>query len=319
MPKLPIGLPVYNSEAYLGETLDAMLGQSFEDFEIIICDNASADDTEAICRRYAAVDSRIRYVHNPTNIGGIKNHNLCFKLATGTYFKWNGHDDICLPTYLEKCVAVLDNNPSIVLCQTRTRRIDADGADLIFDPQANMFMDKQGLTRIEQADANYAQSDDAITRFQKALDGICVCQHILGVMRSDVVRKTGLMGPYRDSDHAFLVEMVLHGKFAEVPEDLFTQARTSLQHVRPGVQECQGTVGRPRQSDPRHVAPQDLGTHADLLGHPALALEPERQGAVHRLRLPEGLCQATAPNGECILTSRGGTVRRRRKSPRRQD
>lgn len=221
MPKVSIGLPVYNGGAYLRETLDAMLGQSFEDFEIIICDNASADDTEAICRHYTAIDSRIRYIRNPINIGAIKNHNFCFKLATGAYFKWNGHDDICLPTYLEKCVAVLDNDPSIVLCQTRTRWIDADGADLIFDPRSNMFTDKQGLTRIEQTDANYAQSDDAITRFQKALDGICVCQHVLGVMRSNVVRKTGLMGPYRDSDRAFLAEMVLHGKFAEVPEDLF--------------------------------------------------------------------------------------------------
>src|SRR5262245_8709621 len=60
-PRLSIGLPVYNGERYLAEAFDCFLAQSFQDFEIIICDNASTDRTAEICRSYAQRDPRIRY------------------------------------------------------------------------------------------------------------------------------------------------------------------------------------------------------------------------------------------------------------------
>ena len=75
MPRLSVGLPVYNGEGYLAESLEALLGQSYEDFELIISDNASTDGTADICRRYAKQDSRIRYIRQPRNIGCAPNHN----------------------------------------------------------------------------------------------------------------------------------------------------------------------------------------------------------------------------------------------------
>ena len=68
-PRLSIGIPVYNGENYLAETLDSLLGQSYENFELIISDNASTDGTAGICRRYMKQDSRIRYICQPRNIG----------------------------------------------------------------------------------------------------------------------------------------------------------------------------------------------------------------------------------------------------------
>ena len=82
-PRLSIGLPVYNGEEYLAESLDALLGQSYEDFELIISDNASADGTEEICRLYQAKDPRIRYIRLPKNIGAAPNHNFAFQVAKG--------------------------------------------------------------------------------------------------------------------------------------------------------------------------------------------------------------------------------------------
>ena len=76
VPRLSIGLPVYNGENYLAESLDALLGQSYEDFELIISDNASTDGTADICRRYGKQDSRIRYIRQPRNIGLAPNHNV---------------------------------------------------------------------------------------------------------------------------------------------------------------------------------------------------------------------------------------------------
>jgi hypothetical protein len=87
-PRLSIGLPVYNGEKYLTESLDALLGQSFEDFELIISDNASTDDTARICKRYMKQDCRIRYIRQQRNIGAAPNHNFVVGQAAGELFKW---------------------------------------------------------------------------------------------------------------------------------------------------------------------------------------------------------------------------------------
>ena len=76
LPRLTIGLPVYNGEQFLSEALDALLGQTYEDFELIVADNASTDGTAEIGRRYAEQDSRIRYIRHERNIGLIANHDL---------------------------------------------------------------------------------------------------------------------------------------------------------------------------------------------------------------------------------------------------
>ena len=76
VPKLSVGLPVYNGAEYVAESIEALLGQTFEDFELIISDNASTDDTGDICRRYEKRDSRVRYFRQPRNIGLAPNHNF---------------------------------------------------------------------------------------------------------------------------------------------------------------------------------------------------------------------------------------------------
>src|SRR5207244_10480282 len=108
MPRVSIGVPVYNGERYIAETLDSLLAQTFEDFELIISDNASHDRTEGICRAYAAKDSRIRYVRNSTNLGAARNYRLAVELSSGEYFRWANCDDLFAPTSLSRCVEVLD-------------------------------------------------------------------------------------------------------------------------------------------------------------------------------------------------------------------
>ena len=93
-PRLSVGLPVYNGENYLAESLEALLGQSYEDFELIISDNASTDGTADICRRYGKQDSRIRYIRQPRNIGLAPNHNFVFEQSRGEFFKWAAADDL---------------------------------------------------------------------------------------------------------------------------------------------------------------------------------------------------------------------------------
>jgi hypothetical protein len=126
-PRVSIGLPVYNGERFLRDALDSLLSQSFEDFELLIADNASTDGTEEICRSYAAGDPRIRYIRNRVSYGAIANFNTVFRLTTGRYFKWAAYDDVCAPEFLARCVGVLDDDPSVVLACSRFAGIDEDG------------------------------------------------------------------------------------------------------------------------------------------------------------------------------------------------
>ena len=80
-------MPVLNGENFIEEALDSIGQQDFEDYELIVTDNASSDATEEIVRRYAASDARICYIRNETNIGAAENYNLGFRLARGTYIK----------------------------------------------------------------------------------------------------------------------------------------------------------------------------------------------------------------------------------------
>ncbi len=97
VPRLTLGLPAYNGERFLAESLDALLAQTYTDFELIISDNGSTDRTGEIARRYEAKDHRVRYVHHPVNRGSTFNHNFVIGQARGELFKWVSDDDLYDP------------------------------------------------------------------------------------------------------------------------------------------------------------------------------------------------------------------------------
>ena len=130
VPAVSVGMPVYNGETYLEVAIGSVLAQSFDDLELIICDNASTDRTAEICQDHAARDSRIRYFRNPQNLGAAPNYNLAFSHARGRYFKWLAHDDRMTPSYLAKAVRVLDERTDAVLCNSVVQYIDQDGAPI---------------------------------------------------------------------------------------------------------------------------------------------------------------------------------------------
>lgn len=113
-PKVSIGVPVYNGAKTLPTMLDCLLAQTFGDFEIFISDNASTDQTEAICKAYAARDSRIRYFRQPKNLGAEGNFRFVLDEARAPYFMWSATDDTRSPEYLEENVSFLDTHPTYV-------------------------------------------------------------------------------------------------------------------------------------------------------------------------------------------------------------
>ena len=133
-PPVSIGMFVYNGEKYLRSTLDALLAQTFADFELIISDNASSDGTEAICREYAAADRRIAYIRHPSNIGPAANAKFVLEKARGEYFMWAACDDTHSLDFIEVNYEFLVQNPDYV-ASTCPTGFEGD------DPIARKFVD----------------------------------------------------------------------------------------------------------------------------------------------------------------------------------
>ncbi len=113
-PLVSIGVPVFNSALTLEKTLDSLVAQTFENFELIISDNGSTDATAAICLKYAERDQRIRYVRQPKNLGATLNFKFVFNASQGKYFLWVAGDDTRSSDFLMENVEFLEKNPSYV-------------------------------------------------------------------------------------------------------------------------------------------------------------------------------------------------------------
>ncbi len=208
MPRLSIGLPIYNGANFGEYAITSLLDQTFDDFELIIADNASTDRTEQICREYAAQDDRIRYFRHEKNMGAAYNFNFTFHQAESEYFKWASHDDVLAPRYLARCVETLDNNPEIVLCHTLTDLIDDQGKHLEDDHRPMRLDSQQSHKRFR---------DLSVIRHD--------CVLVFGVVRHKVLEQTPKIGNYVGSDRVLLCELALRGKLCEVPEHLFSRRR----------------------------------------------------------------------------------------------
>jgi glycosyltransferase involved in cell wall biosynthesis len=199
-----VGLPVYNGEDFLAAAIESVLAQTFRDFELIISDNASTDRTEEICRKYVAQDPRIKYHRAAVNQGIVWNYNRVFQLSSNKYFMWFAHDDVLAPTYLTRCLEVLEMEPSVILCFSRWRDIDGEG-ELLAKQRSPIMMD----------------SRDPVDRFRQAIPTGHTCEPWCGVTRSEIVKKTPPYRGFADYDRVWLAELTLHGRFFQIPDALF--------------------------------------------------------------------------------------------------
>jgi glycosyltransferase involved in cell wall biosynthesis len=209
-PRVGLGMPVYNGERYILETIESILAQTFDDFELLILDNASTDGTGEICRDFEAKDERIRYIRNRENYGIVSNFNSVFKLSSGEYFKWASYDDVCGPDFLLRCTQVLDSDPSIVLSYPQIVNIDERGLRVEYP---------QDIPDVNSPDGMF--SDDPVTRFRTWMRNLGFTEPLYGLIRADVLAKTPLHAHHFIGDHIVLSELCLHGKFYEIREDLF--------------------------------------------------------------------------------------------------
>jgi glycosyltransferase involved in cell wall biosynthesis len=126
-PLVGVGIPVYNGEAGIGRVLEELVRDEYRELEVNICDNASTDGTEAICRRFAESDSRIRYHRSETHTDSAVNFEKALSLSGGEYFLWASHHDLRVPGFISKCVEALESEPGAVLCFSKAKWIMEGG------------------------------------------------------------------------------------------------------------------------------------------------------------------------------------------------
>jgi len=202
-PLVSIGMPLYNEERYLRQALDSLISQDYTNFELIISDNASVDGTSDICQEYVAKDQRVHYYRNETNIGSAVNFKRVFELANGDYFVWAAGHDLWHPTFLSRCLEILSQDESILLCYPQAFWIDTDGQQLGLIPGS---IETRGL--------------DRLSRFQVVLWGMGYCYPVYGVIKSQVLKQVNLGVKVIAADNLLLAELSLLGSFANIDEPL---------------------------------------------------------------------------------------------------
>ena len=205
-PTVSIGLPVYNGARFLRRSLDALLGQSFRDFELLISDNASTDATPQIIAEYAARDPRVRCLRADVNAGVEANFRRVLNESSGRYFMWAGCDDWWAPTFVERVAAALERDDRAVVAMSDVEREDESG------------------TTLDTVRFSGAMDPSRMTPRRLALllaGGRPFHLFVYGLFRADVLRRafTGF-APVVAADRLLMCRIALTGGFVPVGEVL---------------------------------------------------------------------------------------------------
>jgi glycosyltransferase involved in cell wall biosynthesis len=196
-PFVSIGMPIYNEEKFLEASVASILNQDYDNFELIISDNASSDKTELICLELAQKDSRIKYIRNDINIGAIANFSQVFDLATGEYFMFAGGHDLWSLDFIKNCLKTLQEFPSSVLAFPSTIWINEADQPI---SKETPFYDTRGF--------------DVISRYLFVLWG--PMNPVYGLIRMDALKKVRVDIQMLGGDLIILIELSFLGQFAYV-------------------------------------------------------------------------------------------------------
>jgi len=242
-PRVSVLLPVYNAERYLAGTLDSLLRQSFEDFELIAVNDGSTDTSEAILRGYAERDARVRLVSRP-NTGLVVALNEMLDIARGELCARMDADDIALPHRLERQIAFMDARPDVVCLGGAIELIDEQGAPL-HSPAP-------------------VCGDEAVQR--EALRGRTPICHPAAMFRTEAVRAVG--GYHDDAYPAEDLDLWLRlgevGKLDNLPETIL---RYRLHEASISVRKRERQIAKMRLACERAWARRAIADGV-FLGHP---------------------------------------------------
>ena len=212
--KVSIGLPIYNGERFLRSKLDSILNQTHSNFELIISDNASTDNTESICKEYAHKDNRIQYFRHSENKGVTWNFNFVLEKATYNYFMWTAVDDIISPQFIEKNLTIFENNKNCVASICKIASYEPKDEQITFNKneiQYSKFMKKLRNQFRSRAIFPIKGTFESKTRLYLKK---CSCQAIYSIFKTDVLKNSLVENSFLGNDWAIFLNVLKFGDLA---------------------------------------------------------------------------------------------------------
>jgi protein O-GlcNAc transferase len=196
MPKVSVGLPVFNDARYIGATIACLKSQTLSDFEVIIGDNCSTDETHSICKAAVGGDERFRLVRHPTNIGASGNFEYVYRCASSAYFMWLGGHDLITDNTLHSLCDILDNHSEISMAMGYPYAIGAD---------------ERAIT--ERPRAVYKFSEHKQTRYLQSVEWLTDCTIFHSLFRTNILRLFSLK-QIISLDHIGISRLLWHGNIS---------------------------------------------------------------------------------------------------------
>ncbi|HKE87862.1 MAG TPA: putative sugar O-methyltransferase [Vicinamibacterales bacterium] len=210
-PRVAIGMTLYNNARHLREAIDSLLAQTFADFQLVLLDDASVDETGAIAQEYERRDARVNYFRHQSRRGMVATWREVVEIAerecpSAEYFAWASDHDRWHPHWLERLIGELDRDQGAVLAYPITRRITPEGVDL--DKGPRLF--------------DTADCVDRRARWKRMChNGIGAGDMVYGLMRLDPLHQAGVFRTVLRPDRLLIAELALYGRFRQVPEVLW--------------------------------------------------------------------------------------------------
>lgn len=211
-PKVSIGLPVYNGEKSIRNTIDSILSQTFKNFKLIISDNASSDSTYAICQEYVLRDKRIKYIRQNKNMGVNWNFNFVLKQSNSEYFIWISSDDTWHPEFLQKNIDILENNKDVV----------GSIGDIIYSNTVNYKFElniniKTNLKKFRYVQPAYGTYENKVKSYLK----ICQGSMIYGLFRRKQLQMNITINEFfATSDLSIILNVLKYGNLHVIDQKL---------------------------------------------------------------------------------------------------
>ena len=193
-PLVSIGLPVYNGEETIERAINSLLGQTYQNLEIVISNNGSTDNTLEIIKKFEVMDPRVKIFHNELNRGSIWNFNRVFLHSSGKYFMWASHDDHHEDTFISTCVEAMERDGFAALCAPGMQMTEADTDRVLWTSSMDSFKDKRTLT----------------SRYRETLRNFPAVS-IYGLYRRELLAKTDLFPQVIGGDMLFVQHLSLFG------------------------------------------------------------------------------------------------------------
>lgn len=207
-PLVTIGIPVFNGAPSVGRAIESALNQTYGNLRVLVSDNASTDETLAICRDLEKSAQNLRIITQSHNLGATKNFNRVFTESQGPFFKWMGHDDILEPHAIESAVGRLLSNPSLSIVHWLERIVDDEGRVL------REYTPDQGFT---------IDASDPAGRFRQMLHWRRFGfggDPIYGLIRRSALARTRLLTNLLNPNFLLMEELACVGGFETIPEVL---------------------------------------------------------------------------------------------------